>query len=111
MSEAKKVSSPKKPKPLEDPKAKNEITVAFINKFFSYKRRLASYNYRTDKTDENKKKWEAAKTEHTEWLDYVGKTYNGTVKKEKTTEIINHFIDTYYPNLPKKTTVVLGKFK
>jgi len=110
-TEEKKVSTPKKPSELKQPVAKNQIDVDFINKYFSYQKRLANYNYRIDKSETNKENKKAADRVHKEWLAYVEKTYDGKVSKVKTDEIIKHFTDTYYPNLPDKKVVVRGKFK
>ena len=111
MAEEKKKVIPKKPRELQQPMAKNEIDVEFINKYFAYQTKLANYNYRVDKTEENKKKVEAAKKEHSDWLEYVEKTYDGKESKAKTNKIIKHFTDKYYPNLPVKKVVVRGQFK
>ena len=95
MAEKKKVSTPIKPKELEQPKGQNEITVDFINRYFRYQENLARYNYKIDNTDENKAKIDEAKKVHKD--------------KQKTDTIIKAFIKKYYPNLPEKA--VKGNFK
>lgn len=109
MAEEKKVSTPKKPKELEQPKGQNEITVDFINRYFRYQENLARYNYKIDNTDENKAKIDEAKKVHKDWIDFVYDTYKGKVDKQKTDTIIKAFIKKYYPNLPEKA--VKGNFK
>lgn len=103
------MSSIKAPKALEMPKAKSDIDVNFVNRYFSYQERLAKYNYANDKTDENKEKVDRIKQKHKDWLDYVSTTYGDKVRAEKTKEILKKFSDTYFPDIPEKKN--LGKFR
>lgn len=101
----------KQPKPLKDPQSKKEITVDFINHFFSYRMKLAKYNYQNDKSDENKEALAAVKKEHKEWIDFVVETYGGKETDAKTAKIIKEFTNRYFPDLPKKSPAFKGKFK
>ena len=81
----------KEPKALKEPQSKEEITVDFINKFFSYRMKLAKFNYQNDKSDANKDALAAAKKEHKEWIDFVVETYGGKETDAKTAKIIKEF--------------------
>ena len=101
----------KQPKELKQPQSRDEITVGFINKFFSYRIKLAKFNYQNDNSDANKEALSAAKKEHKEWIDFVVETYGGSETDAKTAKIIKEFCKKYYPDLPKKAPVFKGNFK
>ena len=110
QKEPKEPRVPKEPKPIRQPKSKKEIDVAFVNRFFAYKGKVARYNAAKDPTEANKATVEAVKKEHEEWLDTVISMYGGEKPTaEKTKEIIRVFADKYYKDLPEVN--VVGKFK
>lgn len=100
-----------KPRDLKQPQIKSDITVPFINQYFSYQIKLAKYNLSVDDTKANKEALDAAKKSHKDWLVYVDGVYNGKVTEAKTKKIINQFIKNKYPKLPKAAKLNTGAFK